>query len=232
MTRNRLSAFTLVELLIVVSIIAILAGILFMGNIQSSFQRTRDVKRKQDLVKLAKTFEDYYNDNQHYPPNDQNTPNDPSNGFIDNTPWDSPWTDRIPQLPNDPLAPNREYFYQTNPYNQNFFALYAKLEDTNDPDIYNVGCRAGCGPNLAYNYVILSPNTVMYNGNPSLAADKYVAATGPTAAPTSPPGSGCSFNQCGFCQKCGGIADCGYLSRCWYIAPQWLCKFDVSCLYQ
>jgi len=59
-------AFTLIELLIVISIIGILAT-LIMSNLNDARTRARDIKRKTELRSLKQALQLYYNDYQHFP---------------------------------------------------------------------------------------------------------------------------------------------------------------------
>ncbi len=166
------SGFTIMEILIVMAVIVILSGITLGANIKSVYEKSRDSKRKQDLSKLSRILEDYYNDHQNYP-----RQNYPSDGQIFDSPWGSAFTINAPSLPHDPLYPNQEYFYQTGPDIQNFYVIYTKLEDANDPDIVRVGCQNGCGPlNLLtgkrdFNYFVSSTDILMLAGIPNNGAD-------------------------------------------------------------
>ncbi len=60
------SAFTLIELLIVILIIGILAAMIVMSVVQAS-AKARDVKRQQDLKNVQKALEMYYTTNGNYP---------------------------------------------------------------------------------------------------------------------------------------------------------------------
>lgn len=81
-------AFTLIELLIVIAIIGILAGILFVSIGQNPLIRARDTKRISDLQNLRTALTLYYTDNNAYPAALANliptyipaVPVDPSNG--------------------------------------------------------------------------------------------------------------------------------------------------------
>ena len=66
MNNKKQQAFTLVELIIAMAIIAILTGltIRYFGTVQN---KTRDSRRKQDIQAIASALEMYYNDFDHYP---------------------------------------------------------------------------------------------------------------------------------------------------------------------
>lgn len=150
-------AFTLIEVIIVVSIIALLSTVVLYANIKSSLEKARDSKRKQDLNKLVRIFEDYYNDSLAYP-----RPN-PGYGTISGADWGMEFHNIT--LPKDPLSPVQTYYYDSDS-SQTYFVLYAKLENKDDGDITLSGCKDGCGPNLAYNYAIHSSNVQMIAGVP------------------------------------------------------------------
>ena len=64
--RNRQSGFTIIELLIVIVVIGILAGLVLnaFGNIQ---ERARDTERQNDINTIHTQLELYYTDNSSYP---------------------------------------------------------------------------------------------------------------------------------------------------------------------
>jgi len=66
MKNKRKKGFSLVELLVVISIIAILTAIL-MPNLMGARERARDAKRKQDLDAIKTALRLFYNDVQNYP---------------------------------------------------------------------------------------------------------------------------------------------------------------------
>jgi prepilin-type N-terminal cleavage/methylation domain-containing protein len=226
---KKFTGFTLAEILISVAIIAILATIFLTTNLTNSLKSTRDAKRKQDFAKLTRVLEEYYNDNGSYPRADS--------GNISGFPWGSYFTPNVPQLPKDPLSPQRDYYYLSGQSMQNYYALFAKLENTGDSDIAESGCGSGCGPSKAYNYVVHSPNVYVANGITSGDAllgegaggegeggggggggtpqptDTGVPATippsGPTPTPSTAPGGTCDFDQCCKNRWCGGGSGIG-----------------------
>lgn len=60
------SGFTIIELLIVIAIIGILAG-LVLNNFQGAQAKARDTQRKTDINNLHAKLEEYYNENGNYP---------------------------------------------------------------------------------------------------------------------------------------------------------------------
>lgn len=231
--------FTLVEIMIVVTLIAIIATVGLMNNVSNSLQKGRDGKRKQDLSKLVRVLEDYYNDNNHFPYYD------PSTGIIAGSPWGEPFGSYVPQLPADPSAPSQQYYYLSGESgNPNFFVLYARLENKTDDDIALTGCSSGCGPNLSYNYAIHSSNVIMVAGLPT-GPEVNIAYQAdnptPTAVPPTPtliltpPASGpCSHNQC--CQNrwCGQVgypgSSCGNGQKCLNTPYDPLNPWQCSCV--
>lgn len=117
------AGFTLLELLVVMSIIGLIAAIGF-GNFTTSQAKSRDAARKRDLANLTTALEAYYNDNGCYPLS--------FNGEIvgcgGNTctaggtvcSWGGPWTHSgtgvnyvttLPLDPQDATGSNIDYYY-------------------------------------------------------------------------------------------------------------------------
>jgi len=180
--KSSISGFTVIEVLIVVAFVGIMATAVIGMNINPSIQKGRDAKRKQDLSKLTRIFEDYYNDKSYYPP--------AAAGSLTEAQWGNSFSPYISTLPSDPLGSGHQYYYDTNT-NQDYYVVYAKLENLSDQDIERVGCSSGCGPTLSYNYVVHSPNIIMIAGLPSM---EYIGGGGgggggPTSTPTPLPTS-------------------------------------------
>jgi prepilin-type N-terminal cleavage/methylation domain-containing protein len=67
--KKKISGFSLVELLIVMAILGLLAMIAIVAlNPQMLVGKANDARRKSDLSKIKKAFEEYYNDKGFYPP--------------------------------------------------------------------------------------------------------------------------------------------------------------------
>jgi general secretion pathway protein G len=65
-TENRQSGFTLIELIVVVTIIGILAGVA-ISNVKWAQQKAREAALHHDLFEMRKAIDDYYADKQKYP---------------------------------------------------------------------------------------------------------------------------------------------------------------------
>ena len=110
MYQKRSSAFTIVELLIVIVVIAILAAITIMAynGIQS---RARDSQRAQDIQTIAKALELYYIDKGEYPNGTNYTPGSTAINGSWSTTADGSWSNLatvlkpyISSLPTSPGA--------------------------------------------------------------------------------------------------------------------------------
>ena len=112
------NGFTLVELLIVVMLIAILAGLLVtVINPQGIQQKARDSQRKADLKKIQAALELYFADNRAYPAH--------SGGVVATTLALSP--DYMNKTPADPKGGAFTYTYKSDASGGRYI-LYAKLE--------------------------------------------------------------------------------------------------------
>lgn len=167
--------FTLIELLIVISIIGLLI-ILTLVNWKRQIARAHDSQRKTDLTKIARAFEEYYNDHECYP--DQSVLNICGGNAL------SPYLAKVP------CDPVRVVPYNYVPLDAGNlcigYKMFAILEDTSDNDIARVGCSGagGCGVGGGYNYGISSGGNVVGSSYASLPTPT------PTPAPVGP--FGCS----------------------------------------
>ena len=136
--------FTLVELLVVMSIIGILVSIVG-GGFRSSQARGRDAQRKSDLKAVSSAVEIYYSDYGKYP----------DDSLIS---WGQEFSDAktvfIKKLPEDPVSA-QSYYYRTLDSNQKF-QLFTKLENSQDKDLITTSYN-NCGGTC--NFAVISSNT-------------------------------------------------------------------------
>ena len=123
----------MIELIVVALLLGILAtSVMIMAP--NYFLKRRDNQRKVDLNSMKVAFEDYANDETCYPP--QSAVQDCGDTTL------APYLVRVPCDP----STNEAYTYVLGSDCRSY-ELYTTLEDENDPDIEEVGCENGCGPN-------------------------------------------------------------------------------------
>jgi prepilin-type N-terminal cleavage/methylation domain-containing protein len=154
---NMKKGFTLVELLVVITIIGILSS-LGLSTFTTAQIKSRDAKRKAHLRQMADTFEAYFNDYKKYP--------DSADGSIDGFAWGSEFVDAqgtvyMVKLPTDPVA-NLTYYYESLEAGKKF-QLYAYLENTEDP-MKKTLTGPLCGVDKICNYGVASTNITPEEG--------------------------------------------------------------------
>jgi prepilin-type N-terminal cleavage/methylation domain-containing protein len=172
------AGFSLLEVLVVVAIVLLLSIALLLGvNLQ--LMRSRDAHRKADLEKLKVVFENYYSDNECYPPEDIffNGGSEPDGSLCG-----QPLTELSPYLDKVPCDPETELPYAYLPPEGmtvcDGYRLYTKLENETDQGIKRVGCTSnGCGSFTDYNYGV--------NVGGSLVQTEVIVT--PTEVPTPTP---------------------------------------------
>ena len=130
-TKRHLRGFTLIELVVVISILAILSGVL-VPRVTNHMKAARDARRLADVKTVRNAIEQYYLDKGSYPSADANSVFggwDVSNdgNFIDAL-RDSGYLEETPQDPiNDATYHYRYWVYSANSYgcagDQDYYVL-------------------------------------------------------------------------------------------------------------
>ncbi len=174
LNKNNKEAFTLVELVIVITIVSFLISALAIGYI-NQLRKARDAKRKTHLQKMRLAFEDYYNDWGCYPDDGAVFEDCRSNVF-------SPW---IKEIYCDPLG--NSVFYKVVPQESDcpdWYAIYTNIEYSRDPQLLVNECYGICTVDGEdYNFVVYSEGLVTAD-LPGLPSSYYE----PTNTPIPPPG--------------------------------------------
>lgn len=131
------SAFTLVELMVVVAVIGILAGIAVF-NIPGIQKSARDSQRLSDLRQLQTILERVKVAEEAYPLSNESYE-------VKDRAWGSLWNEYSYRVPKDPL-PSQKYVYVSDGLS---YQLYAKFENPSSAQAF--ACAAICGPDGAYN---------------------------------------------------------------------------------
>lgn len=128
--------FTLIEIVIVIGVIAILAGgAIFFINPENRFNVSRDQQRQSEMLRIASALEQYRSDNGEYPGfgsvtsptyNQINTIN---NIAINST--NATYLSPIPTGPNNNGVACNGYVYGVTASGRDY-TLYIKLENAND----------------------------------------------------------------------------------------------------
>ena len=134
--QRKFKGFTLIELLVVISIIGILVSIVIAsyGSVQ---KKSRDSRRKSDLVEIKSALIIYFQDFDTYPENVDSYPSNASGNWIPDL---SPnYFKSLPQDPGNSGASSTncnssEFIYCYVKNSDESFTLWARLENEKDPD--------------------------------------------------------------------------------------------------
>lgn len=142
-TTQHENGFTLVELLVVISIIGILAALVLV-NLSNVRERGRDSARKTDLSQLRTALRLYYNDNQTYPTSNNARIVGCGASGDSSCEWGEdfgPTGTKYITLPVDPLETQTYLYQQTN--GGDGFQLITQLENLSDPQAASSQIRCG-----------------------------------------------------------------------------------------
>ncbi len=182
--------FTLIELLVTVAILAILIMIA-LSMVRTNRDKADDAKTKSELNRLKIAFEDYYADNNCYPP---------SSYFDESSDCGS--SQLTPYLGAIPCnrQTNLPYILETDPTGCTWFKLYTNLKASeSDPEAQAL-CAAD-GSNLG-NYAISSDNV-----RPLVYCEATESST-PSSTPTPSPTPTPSFDPNSEHYYCSSLNNC------------------------
>jgi prepilin-type N-terminal cleavage/methylation domain-containing protein len=167
-TKDLKLGFTLVELLVVMTILGILT-VITLGNFRTSQIKARDAQRKSDLRQIANALEAYFNDHSGYPSGASgrilactceqgDRPCDWTQDPGEREFCDENNTVYMNKVPGDPVN-DPPYYYRSN---GTYYQLYANLENNNDPEA-SLSIPLG---EENYNFGVASPNCSPENETP------------------------------------------------------------------
>lgn len=140
---QKIKAFTLIELLIVMAIIGILSG-LILPNLQGMRARARDTRRKADLGAISKAVLMFNNNIGQYPAHTTGASPYRIQGCDNRSAplacaWGSAFNDGVSTymtiLPLDPSSTSSSNIYYQYYYDSTNFVIVAELENLSDPGI-------------------------------------------------------------------------------------------------
>lgn len=158
---NKSRGFTLVELLVVISILGILASVGLVA-FTSAQMRGRDAQRKSNLKEISSALELYYSDYGKYPDSVNNEIGGCPSTLVTACVWGTgEFTDTktiyFKVLPKDPSASQSYYYRIVDSGTNQKYQMFAHLENTQDPDLITV--NQSCGSGITCNFALTSPNT-------------------------------------------------------------------------
>jgi prepilin-type N-terminal cleavage/methylation domain-containing protein len=230
--RSAKKGFTLSEMLVVVTLIAIIA-LIAIFSFQGQLAKGRDIQRKTDLSRFKAGLEEYYNDNGAYP---SETDWDKMDCNADGS---AVYTEKFKC---DPSTKQKYLYLTTLPYtgersevSGTYYCLYAALENPKDPDITGIGCGSlGCGYDIPEEYNInfgvcsggTSPKEAGFIANPPVAPTMNVGGSIP-AGTIYPTGTGGEWacNNIGICNAYGTQEN----MDCWGCLQQYRYRTREEC---
>ncbi len=150
--------------LLFLSVLIVLGVVFYLTQPLKKLALKHDVKRKEDLMKIAAALEKYHNDYGMYPQSDESRFIIVTSSYEVN--WGTPFSPYLETLPQD-TSPRRYVYWSDKESNYQSFRIYASLEDPQDEknacgtltkDCPNSPGAYLCGKNIACNYGVSSGN--------------------------------------------------------------------------
>lgn len=165
--------FTLIEILIVIAILGVLALLVSALYVPTQLRKARDASRKIDFKAIGNGLNQYYDTKGCYP---SEFPSCHNPLVLGNSKY-------VGSMPCDPRL-KTAYVYLTDGSScSQWFKLYTNLENQQDQNIDDAGCRTGCGPQCQYNYGISSPNIGLDTCLPPQPTSTPIPPVSPTPTP-------------------------------------------------
>lgn len=140
------TGFTLLEVLVTVSVIGILASIV-AANLGSARMLARDARRKADAAQIRTALELYYNDHDQYPAIGYAQSNPPNLGWSALQQALTPYISLLPAEPANSILSGYRYRSLgegSSTCIHQWYVLEFQLESTNDPMLDQAGLVRDC----------------------------------------------------------------------------------------
>lgn len=182
-----LQGFTLIEVMIIVAIVAILF-VSLMVTMRFQRLKAQDAQIKEDLHLLKVAFENYYSDNNCYPPPEWfDNKSDCGADYL------NPYLESLPCSPVD----GTPYYIEKDISGCGWFKLYANLNNAEDPEAKKLWVETD--GNEDYNYGVSSTNTQIEIDNPNTSGPEsgpyYCRGWGNCVGPFANPPCGVTWSS-------------------------------------
>lgn len=220
--KSNLSSFTIIELLIVITLISIIATIsIILFDPKKQIEKSWDAKRKKELNTLQKIFEEYNNDNNCYPKPENVAYQliSKNEGYICGSQKNSPQLIAyLPNLPCDPQFPLKKYLYQVDndlcPFSYRIYAVLSESsnQNTNQYNYGVVGGNTDLYPYPTFSHLPNTPTLLPPSSTITLPTLTTIPTTTIFLCPNDPSNKFCLKEN--LCNSCGTFEQCQLESAC------------------